>query len=52
VRAVGTAIGQNPVGYLIPCHRVIRKAGQIGEYHWGTTRKKVILGYEMAFSNG
>lgn len=50
VRAVGTAIGQNPVGYLIPCHRVIRKAGQIGEYHWGATRKKVMLGYEMAFS--
>jgi AraC family transcriptional regulator, regulatory protein of adaptative response / methylated-DNA-[protein]-cysteine methyltransferase len=48
VRAVGTAVGQNPVGYLIPCHRVIRKEGHIGEYHWGSTRKKAILGYEMA----
>jgi AraC family transcriptional regulator, regulatory protein of adaptative response / methylated-DNA-[protein]-cysteine methyltransferase len=48
VRAVGTAVGQNPIGYLIPCHRVIRKEGQVGEYHWGSVRKKVILGYEMA----
>lgn len=48
VRAVGTAIGSNPVGYLIPCHRVIRKAGQIGEYHWGETRKRAIIGWEMA----
>jgi AraC family transcriptional regulator of adaptative response/methylated-DNA-[protein]-cysteine methyltransferase len=47
-RAVGTAIGSNPVGYLIPCHRVIRKAGQIGEYHWGETRKRAIIGWEMA----
>ncbi len=48
VRAVGTAIGQNPVAYLIPCHRVIRAAGQVGEYHWGHTRKQAILGREMA----
>jgi len=48
MRAVGTAIGSNPVGYLIPCHRVIRKAGQIGEYHWGETRKRAIIGWEMA----
>ena len=48
IRAVGTAIGSNPVGYLIPCHRVIRKAGQIGEYHWGETRKRAIIGWEMA----
>ncbi len=47
-RAVGTAIGSNPVGYLIPCHRVIRKAGQIGGYHWGETRKQAIIGWEMA----
>lgn len=48
VRAVGTAIGQNPVAVLIPCHRVIRKEGQVGEYHWGSTRKKALLGCEMA----
>jgi len=48
VRAVGTAIGNNPVGFLIPCHRVIRKAGQIGEYHWGATRKRALIGWEMA----
>ncbi len=48
VRAVGTAIGKNPIAYLIPCHRVIRKGGQIGQYHWGSTRKKAIIGWEMA----
>ncbi len=49
-RAVGTAIGHNPVAYLIPCHRVIRKEGLIGQYHWGSTRKKALLGREMAVS--
>jgi AraC family transcriptional regulator, regulatory protein of adaptative response / methylated-DNA-[protein]-cysteine methyltransferase len=48
VRAVGTAIGSNPIAYLIPCHRVIKSTGAIGEYHWGSTRKKAIIGYEMA----
>jgi AraC family transcriptional regulator, regulatory protein of adaptative response / methylated-DNA-[protein]-cysteine methyltransferase len=48
VRAVGTAIGSNPIAYLIPCHRVIKSTGAIGEYHWGSTRKKAILGYEMS----
>lgn len=43
VRAVGTAIGDNPVAYLIPCHRVIRKTGELGGYHWGTTRKLSML---------
>jgi AraC family transcriptional regulator, regulatory protein of adaptative response / methylated-DNA-[protein]-cysteine methyltransferase len=47
-RAVGTAIGNNPIAYLIPCHRVIRKEGVVGEYHWGSTRKKAILGMEMS----
>lgn len=51
VRAVGTAIGQNPVAFLIPCHRVIRKEGQVGGYHWGSTRKKALLGCEMASTN-
>ena len=47
-RAVGTAIGSNPVAFLIPCHRVIRSTGIIGDYHWGTTRKTAILGWEAA----
>lgn len=45
-RAVGTAIGQNPVAYLIPCHRVIQSSGLLGGYMWGMTRKKVILAWE------
>ena len=48
VRAVGTAVGSNPIAYLIPCHRVIRKEGKIGEYHWGENRKKALIGFEMA----
>lgn len=47
-RAVGTAIGNNPVAFLIPCHRVIRKVGTISGYRWGATRKKAILGWEFA----
>ncbi len=47
-RAVGTAIGQNPVAFLIPCHRVIRSTGLPGGYHWGTGRKTAILGWEAA----
>lgn len=45
-RAVGTAVGQNPVAYLIPCHRVLRASGEIGGYHWGTVRKKAMLALE------
>lgn len=48
IRAVGTAIGNNPVAYLIPCHRVIRSTGLIGEYHWGATRKNAIFGWEAS----
>ena len=48
LRAVGSAVGQNPVAILIPCHRVIRKDGEIGGYHYGTARKKALLGWEMA----
>lgn len=48
VRAVGTAVGKNPIAYLIPCHRVIRKEGKLGEYRWGSDRKKALIGYEMA----
>jgi AraC family transcriptional regulator of adaptative response/methylated-DNA-[protein]-cysteine methyltransferase len=48
LQAVGSAVGANPVAYLIPCHRAIRKSLVIGEYHWGTERKKAMLGWEMA----
>lgn len=51
VRAVGTAIGKNPVAYLIPCHRVIRKEGKLGQYRWGSARKKALIGWEMAREN-
>ncbi|MCB0521386.1 MAG: methylated-DNA--[protein]-cysteine S-methyltransferase [Lewinellaceae bacterium] len=47
-RAVGTAIGSNPVAYLIPCHRVIRSEGTFGGYHWGSDRKTAILGWEFS----
>ncbi len=47
-RAVANAIAINPVGYLIPCHRVIAKSGSIHRYRWGASRKKAILGYEAA----
>ena len=47
-RAVGTAIGQNPIGYLIPCHRVIKKTGLFGGYRWGMARKQAMLGWEAA----
>lgn len=47
-RAVGTAIGSNPVAFLIPCHRVIQSTGHLGGYMWGTTRKTAIIGWESA----
>lgn len=47
-RAVGTAIGSNPVAFLIPCHRVIQSSGNIGGYMWGATRKTAIIGWESA----
>ena len=47
VRALGTAIGANPVGYLIPCHRVIRQTGGLGGYRWGLVRKKALIGWEL-----
>ena len=45
-RAVGTAIGSNPVAYIIPCHRVIQASGNFGGYMWGRTRKTAIIGWE------
>ncbi|WP_316734878.1 methylated-DNA--[protein]-cysteine S-methyltransferase [Pedobacter aquatilis] len=47
-RAVGTAIGSNPVAFLIPCHRVIQSTGIFGGYMWGSTRKTAIIGWEGA----
>jgi AraC family transcriptional regulator of adaptative response/methylated-DNA-[protein]-cysteine methyltransferase len=47
-RAVGSAVGRNPVAYLIPCHRVIRSLGVIGDYRWGRERKQAIIGWETA----
>lgn len=47
-RAVGTAIGQNPIAFLIPCHRVIQSSGSFGKYHWGATRKSAMIGWEAA----
>ena len=47
-RAVGTAVGENPVALLIPCHRVIRSTGELGNYHWGDVRKTAIIGWEAA----
>lgn len=48
VQAVGSAVGANHIAYLIPCHRVIRKDGVLGEYRWSSARKKGIIGWEMA----
>lgn len=47
-RAVGSAVGRNPIAYIIPCHRVIRKTGELGGYHWGTGRKRLILAWEAS----
>lgn len=47
-RAVGTAVGENPVALLIPCHRVIRSTGELGNYHWGDVRKTAIIWWEAA----
>jgi AraC family transcriptional regulator of adaptative response/methylated-DNA-[protein]-cysteine methyltransferase len=48
VRAVGTAVGRNPVSFLIPCHRALRKSGALGGYHWGLPVKRAILAWESA----
>ncbi|NCD69621.1 methylated-DNA--[protein]-cysteine S-methyltransferase [Mucilaginibacter agri] len=47
-RAVGSAVGDNPVAFLIPCHRVIKSTGEIGQYHWGNGRKNAMIGWEAA----
>ncbi len=48
VRAVGSAVGRNPVSWLIPCHRALRKSGGLGGYHWGLDRKRAMLAFEAA----
>ena len=50
VRAVGTAVGRNPVSWLIPCHRALRKSGALGGYHWGMPVKRAMLAFEAARS--
>jgi AraC family transcriptional regulator, regulatory protein of adaptative response / methylated-DNA-[protein]-cysteine methyltransferase len=51
-RAVGSAVGRNPIAYLIPCHRVIRSLGIIGDYRWGRERKQAMIGWETAPATG
>jgi AraC family transcriptional regulator of adaptative response/methylated-DNA-[protein]-cysteine methyltransferase len=45
-RAVGAAVGKNPLSFVVPCHRVLGKSGDITGYHWGLTRKRAMLGWE------
>lgn len=47
-RAVGTAVGKNPIAFIIPCHRVIQSSGILGGYHWGTIKKTAMIGWESA----
>ena len=50
-RAVGTAVGKNPISFVVPCHRVLGTTGKLCGYHWGLTRKQAILGWETGVSN-
>ncbi|MEP0942636.1 MAG: bifunctional helix-turn-helix domain-containing protein/methylated-DNA--[protein]-cysteine S-methyltransferase [Rhizobiaceae bacterium] len=49
-RAVGTAVGRNPISFVVPCHRVLGKSGQLTGYHWGLTRKRAMLGWEAGIT--
>jgi AraC family transcriptional regulator of adaptative response/methylated-DNA-[protein]-cysteine methyltransferase len=51
-RAVGTAVGRNPISFVVPCHRVLGKGGSLCGYHWGLTRKRAILGWEAGVLTG
>ena len=51
-RAVGSAVGRNPISFVVPCHRVLRKSGALGGYHWGLARKQAIIGWEASPANG
>ena len=48
IRAAGTAVGRNPISFLIPCHRALRKSGELGGYHWGLPVKRALLAWEDA----
>ena len=50
-RAVGSAVGDNPVAFLIPCHRVIQSGGEFGQYHWGSNRKAAMIGWEASHTH-
>lgn len=52
MRAVGTAVGRNPISWLIPCHRALRKSGGLGGYHWGLPVKRAMLAWETARQDG
>jgi AraC family transcriptional regulator of adaptative response/methylated-DNA-[protein]-cysteine methyltransferase len=51
-RAVGAAVGKNPISFVVPCHRVLGRSGRLTGYHWGLTRKRAILGWEAGISAG
>lgn len=51
-RAVGAAVGRNPISFVVPCHRVVGKSGALTGYHWGLTRKRAMLGWEAAQTGG
>lgn len=50
-RAVGSAVGRNPISFVVPCHRVLRGDGNLGGYHWGLTRKRALIGWETGQIN-
>jgi AraC family transcriptional regulator of adaptative response/methylated-DNA-[protein]-cysteine methyltransferase len=51
-RAVGSAVGRNPISFVVPCHRVLRGDGSLGGYHWGLTRKRALIGWETGRVTG
>jgi AraC family transcriptional regulator of adaptative response/methylated-DNA-[protein]-cysteine methyltransferase len=51
-RAVGSAVGRNPISFVVPCHRVLRGDGTLGGYHWGLTRKRALIGWETGRLHG
>ena len=51
-RAVGSAVGRNPISFVVPCHRVLRGDGSLGGYHWGLTRKRALIGWETGHVAG
>jgi AraC family transcriptional regulator of adaptative response/methylated-DNA-[protein]-cysteine methyltransferase len=51
-RAVGAAVGKNPISFVVPCHRVVGTSGALTGYHWGVPRKRAILGWEAGVISG